>query len=154
MRKLKMTFIALGVMLSMQSFASEKTLKPIETDNQKEVVIDLAQFGKYLNQENAKNTEGVYTTEDGRYVIAIVKNNEKSHDYIGIVISADNEFWNQGEVKFNFVLNENNVLEGFYYDSKGENHPIELKVNEKGLVCDFLRKVSIEELRNGGLALL
>lgn len=154
MKKLKISLITLGILFSMQSFAGDKNLKPIETESKKEIAIDLSQFGKYLNQENSKTAEGVYTSKDGRYVIAIVKNNEKTHDYIGVVISADNPFWNAGEVKFNFVLNQDNELTGFYYDSKGESHKISFQVNEDGLVCEFLTKVSIEELRKGGIALL
>tara|TARA_B110000046_G_scaffold34410_1_gene37252 strand:- start:21770 stop:21991 length:222 start_codon:yes stop_codon:yes gene_type:complete len=68
----------------------------------------------YLENGNLKQAEGVYRSPDARYVIALIKNNEKGHDFIGIASEADNSYWKKGEVKFNFVLESNNQLNGYY----------------------------------------
>lgn len=154
MKMLKTSLIALGMIFSMQSFASEKNLKPINKNQTEQVTIDLAQFGKYLMEDYSKTAEGVYRTEDKRYTIAIIKNEENSHDYIGVIISSDNAYWNSGEIRFNFVLESDNKLVGYYYDSKGDEHRVSFQVGEDGVVSNLFEKVSVEELRNSGIALL
>ncbi len=154
MKMLKVSLIAFGIMFSVQSFASEKNLKPINKNQTEEVTIDLSQFGKYLLEDYSKTAEGVYRTEDNRYTIAIIKNEEKSHDYIGVVISSDNKYMKSGEIRFNFVLNSDNELVGYYYDSKGDEHSVSFKLGENGLISSLFEKVSIEELRNSGIALI
>ncbi|MDB4061582.1 hypothetical protein N8371_07145 [Vicingaceae bacterium] len=51
---------------------------------------DLSNFCNYLENINPKKADGVYRSPDGRHVIALIKNNEKGHDFIGVVCSADN----------------------------------------------------------------
>jgi len=77
-------------------------------------------------------------------VIAIIKNNEKGHDYIGVVCAADNPYWKSGEVKFNFVLRNDNKLKGYYYNSSGNYVPVSFSINGDSLQTNRLRKVNLE----------
>lgn len=154
MKKLQLSLLAVLSLLLLSFSANAKKVKPINENAKKEIVLDVAQFGKYLNDGHPHAAEGVYTTEDGRYVIAIIKDEEKSHDFIGVVISADNQYWSDGEVKFNFVLNGSGSLEGLYYNSNGESFPMEFQISENGIESDMLKKVDVEVLRNEGLAFI
>jgi acetoacetate decarboxylase len=154
MKKLKvLTAVAATLFFSITAFAdnSNKRLAPIE---KQAIEFDLSGFGNYLNNGSAQTIEGVYTTEDRRYVIAVVKNQEKSHDYIGVVISADNQYWDKGEVKFNFVKQDDGSLKGFYYDQAGKAYPVTFDTNENGLQSDMMHKLSVAEVKMGNLAIM
>lgn len=100
-----------------------------------------ASFKKYLKNSTPHYLEGIYTTKDSRYRIAIVKNNTTTHDFIGIVLNADNPFWEEGQVKFNFVLNDTNKLEGFYYDASRNKHSVEFELKNKTIVSNLIGKI-------------
>ncbi|MEQ8908843.1 MAG: hypothetical protein RIC95_06605 [Vicingaceae bacterium] len=137
---------------SAQALGRHKISKPID---KQEVEINLAAFGKYLEIGSASEVEGVYTTQDRRYIIALVRNKEKTHDYIGVVISADNPYWKNGEVKFNFVEEANGKLKGYYYDSLGTSYPMAFEIDTHGSIkSDYLQKLSVEEVQLGNLASL
>jgi hypothetical protein len=153
MKNIKTALITLCIILVSIASVSGKSVKPIKSNSNKEIELNLSQFGKYLEDGNAQSIEGVYKTEDNRYLIAVIKNKEKTHDYIGVVVSADNEFWKKGEVKFNFVIGENGELSGLYYDSVGEEHEMMFNLGENGIVSEMLEKMQIEELRSNDLAL-
>ncbi|MBL4706839.1 MAG: hypothetical protein JKY48_00165 [Flavobacteriales bacterium] len=138
------------ITLSSSTFATKtKSLKPIVKSS---VELNLSQFCNYLENGSPKAAEGVYTSPDGRYVIALVKNNEKEHDYIGIVCAADNSFWKKGEIKFNFVLSDSTELNGYYYNSKGDYVPVNFTIDGDSLKTNKLIKVDIDEIRAGTLA--
>lgn len=118
--------------------------KKLEPVIRHQLQLDLLSFCNYLQTGRPKKVEGVYKSPDGRYVIAIIKNNEKGHDYIGVVCAADNPYWKRGEVKFNFVLRNDNKLEGYYYNSSGNYVPVSFSINGDSLQTNRLRKVNLE----------
>tara|TARA_B100001109_G_C18864147_1_gene475898 strand:- start:1950 stop:2417 length:468 start_codon:yes stop_codon:yes gene_type:complete len=153
MKKLMFALVlvsSLGISsLRAEEIESSKSLKSI---SKQAIELNLPQFSKYLQIGDAQELEGVYATVDRRYVIAIIKNKKKSHDYIGVVISADNKYWEKGEVKFNFVKKENK-LQGFYYNQAGKAIPIQFSINEYGaLETKLLEKLTLEEFKMSQLA--
>lgn len=134
--------------------SNAKSLKRMENRQVDMSKFNLAQFGKYLQDGHPHAVEGVYMTKDGRYSLAIVRNQDSTHDFIAIVLEADNKFWNSGDVKFNFIQNDSTELEGLYYNSAGEASPIDFEISENGLISDYLIKVDPLLLRIQGLAKL
>ena len=118
--------------------------KKLEPVIRHQLQLDIFSFCNYLQTGRPKKAEGVYKSPDGRYVIALIKNNEKGHDYIGVVCAADNPYWKRGEVKFNFVLRNDNKLEGYYYNSSGNYVPVSFSINGDSLQTNRLRKVNLE----------
>ncbi len=133
-------FAILSISILFSSYCNanpSKTLEPLSKHN---IEFSFSQFCSYLDNGNAHPLEGVYSSPDDRYKIAIVKNDTKHHDYIGIVISADNKFWKVGDVKFNFVMKEG-ALEGYYYTSSGKELPIQFKIQSDTLETNYLKKI-------------
>lgn len=128
-----------------------KKLSPLEKH---QLDFDLFNFCNYLENGDLKPAEGVYSSPDGRYVIALIKNNEKGHDYIGVVCAADNPYWKRGEVKFNFVLTATNKLEGYYYNSSGEYVPVSFSVEGDSLQTNRLIKMDVEKIKATAMAWL
>ena len=128
-----------------------KKLAPLKTH---QLEFDVYNFCNYLENGNPKQAEGVYKSPDGRYVIALIKNDEKGHDYIGVVWAADNPYWRRGEVKFNFVITAENNLEHYYYNSKGEYVPVSFTVSGDTLVTNSLVKVDVQKIKATTMAWL
>lgn len=155
MKNLKKLALVFTLMIGLGAMnVNAKSLKKVTKRQIDMSKFNLAQFGKYLQDGNPHAVEGVYRTKDGRYSLAIVRNLDSAHDFIAIVLDADNKFWNPGEIKFNFIQNDSTELEGLYYNSKGEATPIEFEINEKGIVSGMLRRVDPKTLRSEGLAKL
>ncbi len=126
------------------SFLKSKILTPLKTHH---LDFELPNFCNYLENGNPKQAEGVYKSPDGRYVIALIKNNKKGHDYIGVVCSTDNPYWEVGEVKFNFVLASGNELNGYYYDSSGAFVPVSFTIDGDSLKTNKLIKMDVEKIK-------
>lgn len=133
------------------SLVKAKKLAPLETHH---LNFDVLNFCNYLENGNPKLAEGVYQSPDGRYIIALIKNDEKGHDYIGVVCAADNPYWEKGEVKFNFVLTSNNELSGYYYNSSGEYVPVSFTIDGDSLKTNKLIKVDVEKIKATAIAWL
>jgi hypothetical protein len=118
--------------------------KKLEPVIRHQLQLDVLSFCNYLQTGRPKKVEGLYQSPDGRYVIALIKNNKKGHDYIGVVCTADNPYWKRGEVKFNFVLRNDNKLEGYYYNSSGNYVPVSFSINGDSLLTNRLIKVNLE----------
>ena len=155
MKRLKSIAVLLSCLMlfsSVASAAGEKNLKTVK--NEQKVILDVNQFGKYLHDGEPDSLEGIYKSRDGRYLIALVKNDEKGHDFIGVVVSADNPYWEEGQVKFNFVRNDANVLEGYIYNSQGVAFPISFNIGKSTIKSNHLKKVKLKDVPNGSLAKL
>lgn len=130
--------LCIGLMITSLSYASPpKTLEVIEKQN---IEFDFLRFCNYLENGAPHRLEGVYTSPDQRYKVAIVKNDAKHHDYIGIVISADNQYWKAGDVKFNFVLKDS-LLQGYFYNHVGREIPIQFNIVADSIDTDCLKRV-------------
>lgn len=155
MKTLKPLALLISFLMLFSSIASASGPKNLDTVKEnKKVNLDVSQFGKYLHDGHPDSLEGIYKSPDGRYYIALIKNQDKSHDFIGVVISADNPFWTEGEVKFNFVRNGNKKLKGYYYNSRGKAFPIAFKIGKSTIKTRLLRKVELKDIPNGSLASL
>jgi len=145
MKKIKLTIVALlASMISISAQAgNHKELKSIKMSNQD---FNVAGFSKYLVQGNAIQLEGVYQTKDGRYSIAIVKNDADEHDFIGVMINSGNDKFRGGDVRFNFVKASDQTLEGYFYDNYGNSVPVEFGLDEVKLGNISLKKVRSEKL--------
>jgi hypothetical protein len=151
-RTLRKVFMIAGASLLLGAFFAPnyamanpaKTVLPIEN---KVIDFNLDQFKKYLELGTPHQLEGVYSSPDKRYVVAIVKNNDTRHDFIGVVIKAGNAYWKEGEVKFNFVLDESSdKLVGYYYNSEGTPHEVSFCVGGDTLQTDCLKKVELSKI--------
>lgn len=147
---MKTTIINIALFLGLFSFTTNsfatkaKKLVPIKKN---QLELDINHFCNYLENGTTKKAEGLYRSPDGRYVIALIKNNERGHDYIGVVCAADNKYWKRGEVKFNFVLTANNELEGYYYNSKGEYVPVNFTIDGDSLKTNQLVKIDVQNIK-------
>lgn len=135
------------------SFATNNN-KKIKTVKEHQIEFNLLNFCNYLENGNPQNVEGVYTSPDHRYTIALVKNENKCNDFIGVVLAADNPYWKKGEVKFNFVKDENGRLNGYYYNSTGDEFPVEFQISGDSLKTNQLQKMNLDEVKAGMIALL
>lgn len=138
----------MSVLFSSYTYAAPKNLKPIEKQS---VEFNLSQFCSYLENGKPHQLEGVYTSPDERYKIAIVKNDEKQHDFIGIVITADNHYWEPGDVKFNFVMKDN-ALKGYYYNQAGDEFPMQFQIDADTLNTKSLKKLKVKTVKADMLA--
>lgn len=154
MKTLKPIAVFLSCILLFSSLASAGGMKNLSPAKDKKVELDVNQFGKYLHDGNPDSLEGIYQSPDGRYLIALIKNEANEHDFIGVVISADNPYWNTGEIKFNFVRNNSNKLQGYYYNSKGQAFPVSFKIGLSTLKTGLLKKMKLKDIPNGSLASL
>lgn len=154
MKKLKLIALLLGAVILNSAFVSAKGSKNVIPLKKNEIELDYSQFGKYLHDGNPDSIEGVYRSADKRYVIALIKNETSTHDFIGVVVSADNPYWKEGEVKFNFKRKDSQILEGFYYDSEGVAYPITFKIGKSTIDTELLEKVDLVEIEAGTFALL
>ncbi|MFB1021962.1 MAG: hypothetical protein QMC40_04295, partial [Vicingaceae bacterium] len=71
----------------------ECNIKKLEPVIRHQLLLVVLSFCNYLQTGRPKKVEGLYQSPDGRYVIALIKNNERVHDYIGVVRTADNPYW-------------------------------------------------------------
>lgn len=140
-----LTAILISSVLSFNGLTAH-TVKKLKTINTEPIAFSLTNFCNYLENGNKNGVEGVYKSSDGKYVFALVKNNAKNHDFIGIVISTENDRWKEGEIKFNFVLNED-TLNGFYYNDQGTTTPVQFAIGNDSLKTNVLMKVKIPEVR-------
>lgn len=154
MKKIKLLALLMGALILNSGFVSAKGSKNAIPMKKNEIELDYSQFGKYLHDGNPDSIEGVYRSADKRYVIALIKNETNSHDFIGVVVSADNPYWKEGEVKFNFKRKDSQVLEGYYYDSKGIAYPITFKIGKSTIDTELIEKVDLVEIEAGSYALL
>lgn len=154
MKTLKPIAILLSAMILFSSLASAAGTKGLNPVKDHKVSLDVNQFGKYLHDGNPDSLEGIYKSPDGRYLIALIKDSEKGHDFIGVVVSADNPYWEEGQVKFNFVRNDGKKLKGYYYNSKGDAFPVTFKIGSSTIKSKLLKKVNLKDIPNGSLASL
>lgn len=140
------------ILFSSMTFASGvKTLHPVK---EHQVNLDVNQFGKYLHDGNPDSLEGLYKSPDGKYLIALIKDQENGHDFIGVVVSAENPYWKEGEVKFNFVRDDSQKLKGYYYNSRGKAYPVTFKIGSSTIKTRLLKKVNLKDIPNGSIASL
>lgn len=142
-------FLLLFLQLHTFGKTSGKELKPIKD---LETSINLPQFLNYLENGNPHALEGVYQSADGRYLIALVKNDRLEHDFIGVVLAADNKYWQKGAVKFNFVNSTATTLSGYYYTQQGHYIPICFELKDDQLQNELLKKIDFTSLKNSILA--
>lgn len=152
MKTLSTFLLAISCMMGFHPNASADEPKQLHPRTTQEVALDVSQFGKYLHDGNPDLLEGLYRSPDGRYLIALIKNHEKGHDFIGVVVSADNSYWKEGEIKFNFVRNDSGRLKGYYYDSQGVAYPVTFRIGANSIKSRLLKKVKLKEIPYGVFA--
>lgn len=112
---------------------------------------NVSNFCNYLEKGNSNGVEGVYKSPNGKYIFALVKNDERSHDFIGVVLSAEDNRWQEGEIKFNFMLHQDTLV-GYYYDDKDNPIPVEFALESDTLKTNVLTKVDLNKIKAGTLA--
>lgn len=68
---------------------------------------------KYFKNKTLDAVEGIYLGTDGKYEIAIIKNNTKwhsSYDYIGIIVDTTTSNWNVGDIKIYFKKTNSSAI--------------------------------------------
>lgn len=146
-RKILLSVAAIICMsFSSKAINPSKTVMPIEAKNTQ---INFQHFTNYLMNGNPQEIEGYYGTKDKKYIIAIIKNDVKQHDYIGVMVGAKNSKYNPGELRFNFVVENDSMLNGFYYDDRGNAQAVKIKIKTSNAqsACLF-RKIHYSEIPN------
>ncbi|MEX2380211.1 MAG: hypothetical protein WD530_05675 [Vicingaceae bacterium] len=125
---------------------SGKIVKPIAS---KSISLNFQHFDNYLRNGRPLEVEGFYATSDKRYVMAIVKNEAKEHDFIGVMVKAANSKYTTGELRFNFVQENDSILSGFFYDQNGNAQAMQLKIktSKPNETCLF-SKIAYSEIPN------
>jgi len=149
-----LTTLFLSTLLTINSGIKAEEPKMATPISPMAVELNLGGFCDYLTNGNPRQIEGIYSTKDGRYIIGIIKNETKTHDYIGVVINADNPYWKIGEVKFNLCESAEGSIEGYYYDSNKKSHLISFNLENGILKSPLMEKVDLEQFRTGLIALL
>jgi hypothetical protein len=67
--------------------------------NREHMPIDSAAITRQL-AHTADALEGVYSTPDSAYVVALVRNQNTRRDYAAVVLSTKTRTWRQGQIKF------------------------------------------------------
>ena len=145
MKNLKLVAVLLSLLTFHSAFTYPKKSRILDSTHKKDINLNYSQFVKYLDNGNPDSLEGIYSTEDKRYVIAVIKNETKFHEFIGVVISSDNPKWSNGEIKFNFVRKSDGILEGYYYNSDKVS-PVVLSTGNSRIGANLLKKLSLQEL--------
>ena len=139
------TTLLISTLLTFNSLTAH-TAKKLKTINTSPIEFSLTNFCNYLENGNTSGVEGVYKSSDGKYVFALVRNDARNHDFIGIVLATENNRWKEGEIKFNFVL-QKDTLNGFYYDDKGNPIPVKFEIGNDTLQTNVLKKVDLEQIK-------
>lgn len=145
MKNLKLVAVLLSLLIVQSAFSYPKKSRILDSTHSKDINLNYSQFVKYLDNGNPDSLEGIYATEDKRYVIAVIKNETKFHEFIGVVISSENSKWNNGEIKFNFVRNNDGSLEGYYYNSDKAS-PVKLSTGSSRIGINLLKKIALQDL--------
>ena len=146
MKNLKIVTVLLSLLIFHSAFSNPGKSKILDSNHKKDIRLNYTQFVKYLDNGNPDSLEGIYKTDDNRYVIAIIKNETKFHDFIGVVISSDNSKWNVGEIKFNFTRNSQGNLEGYYYNESDKAYPVNLPAANSRIGNNLLKKIVLKDL--------
>lgn len=149
MKTRKLVMLMSAVICFSFTATAKKTLKKLSHANEKQVELNLERFIHYLRTAQPLEAEGFYTSADQKYVVAIVKNDTKEHDFIGVVVKSPNGRYSKGELRFNFVQESDSVLTGYYYDDFGNAQSIKLQIKTSNPEKDcLLSKVAYSELPN------
>lgn len=123
-----------------------KNVKPIASKN---ISLNFQHFENYLRNGRPTEVEGFYATADKKYVIAIIKNETREHDYIGVMVKSSNSTYSLGELRFNFVQENDSTLSGFFYDKNGNAQATQLKIKTSNPSEDCLfSKIAYSEIPN------
>lgn len=80
--------------------------------------VNREKINSYL-ENSTDPIEGIYTTADGTYEVAVMKN-APFRDYYAIILQSVTPLWKTGQVKFE--LNKDNQQDGYHYFVKMRNH--------------------------------
>ena len=59
--------------------------------------------------------KGVYETPDGTYQVAVMKVKNSYRDYVGVILHSNTRLWTTGQIKFEFKLVGDSVMEYYSY---------------------------------------
>ncbi|HYC30125.1 MAG TPA: S41 family peptidase, partial [Chitinophagaceae bacterium] len=59
--------------------------------------------------------EGIYSTPDGTYTIAVIKSPNETRDYAGVILSSKSKLWETGQVKLELKQLNDSVLQVYTY---------------------------------------
>jgi hypothetical protein len=140
--------VAAGICFSFSTKAgnTNKIAKPVEL---KKLGLNFQYFENYLRNGQPTDVEGFYSTADKKYTVAIIKNDIKEHDYIGVMVKAKNSKYTEGELRFNFVQKNDSTLSGYFYDEHGNAQAIMLQIKTSNPKEDcLLSKIAYSEIPN------
>lgn len=131
------------------STKAENSTKNVQPISSKNLSLNFQHFENYLRNGRPTEVEGFYATADKRYVVAIIKNDAKEHDYIGLMVKSENSKYSEGELRFNFIQETDSTLSGYYYDKNGNAQSVELKIktSKPNETC-LLTKIAYSEIPN------
>lgn len=140
--------LSLAICMSFSAKAGNKS-KNVKPTASKNISLNFQHFENYLRNGQPDEVEGFYATVDKRYIVAIIKNDAKEHDFIGVMVKAANSKYTVGELRFNFVQENDSILSGFFYDQNGNAQAMQLKIKtSKSNETCLLTKVAYSEIPN------
>lgn len=149
MKARKLVMLMSAVICFSFTATAKKTVKKLPQLMEKQVEVNFERFNHYLKTAKPLEVEGFYTSINQEYVVAIVKNDAKEHDFIGIMVKSPNGRYAKGELRFNFVQESDSVLTGYYYDDFGNAQSVKLQIKTSNPEKDcLLSKVAYSELPN------
>ncbi|MBP6386365.1 MAG: hypothetical protein KA313_09720 [Pseudarcicella sp.] len=77
--------------------------------------------------------EGIWVNADQQNKVAIIKNHNSEHDYIGVLLETKHDKWKPGMIKFEIKKNENNIYEGTYFRRDFASEKVTFK-NSKNII--------------------
>ena len=86
-----------------------------ESDNSKQFPdwetfsINTEEFKKYLDSKENHDHEGIW--EIGSYTVGVIKQND---EYVGFIVEAEADSWTEGQVKFRFSIENENIRSTYY----------------------------------------
>jgi hypothetical protein len=78
------------------------------------ISIDSAAITRQLAR-TADTLEGVYSTPDSVYVVALIRNQNTRRDYAAVILSTKAKTWRQGQVKFELKKINDSIYERIMY---------------------------------------
>ncbi|ULQ57658.1 S41 family peptidase [Flavihumibacter rivuli] len=87
---------------------------PVFTGTEK-AEVDSAAVMKYLKSLKQPGIEGIYTSSDGTYTVALLKNKKSHRDYYGLILASKTPLWVKGQVKLELKENGGNSLDAYIF---------------------------------------
>jgi Peptidase family S41 len=104
-----------GIAVREDSFAAVQAFMKSAAYLQTEKIVgDSTSVINYLSSGKQDSLEGIYTTNDGIYTVALLKNKNRQRDYAALILNSRTILWSKGQVKFELKKVNDSLYDGFF----------------------------------------